>query len=194
MKIRFWGVRGSLPRPLTSGQVKEKISAVLQIVRPEDLKDQESRERFLARLSPSLFGTVGGNTTCVEFRTSDNKMILFDAGSGLQRLGSVLAQEREVVKEFHIFFTHFHWDHLQGLPFFPKLYDPSVTIHFYSPKDNIEEVLRGQMREPYFPITLDAANARLLYHKLEKPVKVGNAEVRWKQMSHPGESRSYPGT
>lgn len=191
MKIRFWGVRGSLPRPLTSTQVQEKISAVLQLVRPEDLRNQESRERFISRLPSSLFGTVGGNTTCVEFRSSDNRIILFDAGSGIQRYGSHLLKERETVKEFHIFFTHFHWDHLQGLPFFSKIYDPSVTIHFYSVRKDLETILRGQMVEPYFPIRLDAANARMEFHHLSGPVRIGNAEVRWKKMSHPGESRSY---
>ncbi len=192
MKVRFWGVRGSLPKPLTSEQVRAKIAAVLQIARPEDLFSQESRERLIGRLPDSLFGTVGGNTTCVEFRTSTDDVILFDAGSGIQQFGSSLREEREKGRVFHIFFTHFHWDHLQGLPFFPKLYDPEATIHFYSTKPGLRRIIEGQMTDPYFPIRLDAASAKLFFHQLDsKPVGIGNAMVSWRKMHHPGESVSY---
>ncbi|ADK81205.1 MBL fold metallo-hydrolase [Sediminispirochaeta smaragdinae] len=192
MKIRFWGVRGSLPRPLTSEQVRTKIAAVLQMARPEDLDSQLSRERFLGRLPASLFGTVGGNTTCVEVRTSGNDVILFDAGSGMQQFSSMLMKEQEHIDTFHIFFSHFHWDHLQGLPFFSKLYDRRAVLHFYSPREDLREIIEGQMRDPYFPIGLDAAAAELHFHTIDNtPLRIGDASVRWKKMRHPGESVSY---
>jgi phosphoribosyl 1,2-cyclic phosphodiesterase len=192
MRIKFWGVRGSLPRPLTPEQVQNKIAAVLQTARPEDLLSQESREKLMSRLPKSLFGTVGGNTTCVEIRTNDNSVILFDAGSGIQQFGSSIRKNREELTTFHMFFTHFHWDHLQGLPFFSKLYDPEAAIHFYSPNENLEKIISGQMREPYFPIGLDAATAQLHFHHLRsESVILGNARVSCRQMNHPGKSVSY---
>ncbi len=69
MKVTFWGVRGSLPTPLSPDQVRSKIAAVVQRIRPEDLDNNRTRELFLAGLPPALFGTVGGNTTCLEVRT-----------------------------------------------------------------------------------------------------------------------------
>lgn len=192
MVIRFWGVRGSLPKPLTPAQVKAKISAALQIARPEDLVSQESRERLIARFPRSLFGTVGGNTTCVEFRTEGNDVILFDAGSGIQQFGSALRENHDGTRVFHLFFSHFHWDHLQGLPFFTKLYDPSCEIHFYSIHDDVKFIIEGQMKEPYFPIGLDSASAKLFFHHLDsRPVHIGKASVSWRKMHHPGESISY---
>ena len=58
MNIRFWGVRGSLPTPITPARLKSKISAIVEQITPEDIIDAESRERFLAGLPPWLFGTV----------------------------------------------------------------------------------------------------------------------------------------
>ncbi len=192
MRVRFWGVRGSLPKPLTPEQVRAKISAVLQMARPEDLISQESRERLIGRLPESLFGTVGGNTTCVEFRTSSDDVIIFDAGSGIKQFGSSLREERDTARVFHIFFTHFHWDHLQGLPFFSKLHDPEATIHFYSIKPELRTIIEAQMHEPYFPIRLDAASAKLVFHHIDSaPVKIGSASVTCRSMHHPGESVSY---
>lgn len=151
MKIRFWGVRGSLPRPLTSEQVRTKIAAVLQMARPEDLDSQLSRERFLGRLPASLFGTVGGNTTCVEVRTSGNDVILFDAGSGMQQFSSMLMKEQEHIDTFHIFFSHFHWDHLQGLPFFPSSMIGVLFSIFTALGRTFARLLKDRCAIPIFP-------------------------------------------
>ncbi len=118
MKIRLWGVRGSIPTPLSSNQIQRKISAVVQRIQEDDLKSPEKRESFLSSLPDSIFGTVGGNTTCVESRLDDDTMIIFDAGSGLTKLGNDLFHRNKHIREYNIFFTHFHWDHIQGLPFF----------------------------------------------------------------------------
>ncbi len=80
MRVRFWGVRGSLPSPQLPSQIKSKISAVVERVTPDDLENAQSRERFLANLPEWLFGTVGGNTSCLEIRTdynSENAIYLF---------------------------------------------------------------------------------------------------------------------
>ena len=82
MKMRFWGVRGSIPTPLTPEKLKSKISSVVQCITNDDLASQESRERFLARLPEYLFSTVGGNTSCVEVITNENCKIILDAGTG----------------------------------------------------------------------------------------------------------------
>ena len=129
--------------------MKSKISAVIERITPEDLKSPESRERFLARLSPTLFGTIGGNTPCISVALENTKsMIIFDAGSGIRELGIAVNKEKPKPSNYHIFFSHFHWDHLQGLPFFGPAYDPSVTVDFYSPMKNLEMSLHGTMTSP----------------------------------------------
>jgi phosphoribosyl 1,2-cyclic phosphodiesterase len=193
MKIRFWGVRGSIPTPLSSSQIQRKISAVIQRIQTEDLESPETREAFLATLPDNIFGTVGGNTTCVEVRLDDDTMIIFDAGSGLSRLGNHLFHENDHIRNYHIFFTHFHWDHIQGLPFFsPQVFNPACKINFYSPVPEFEAILSGQMKQPYFPITIDMFSKSIKYNVLENnSINIGSARISWRLMKHPGGSYSY---
>ena len=65
----------------------------------------------------------GGNTSCLELRLEDNQSIIFDAGSGLRNLGSTLLKEANGANlDLKVFLTHFHWDHIQGIPFFAPLF------------------------------------------------------------------------
>jgi phosphoribosyl 1,2-cyclic phosphodiesterase len=193
MWIKFWGVRGSIPTPLTPANLQQKISAIVQRIEPADLVSQESRETFLANLPLYLFDTVGGNTTCVEIRLSDDTLIVMDAGSGIRGLGNSLKRTMDRIKEIHIFFTHFHWDHIQGLPFFaPPVFNPKCTIKFYSPVKGFENIVRRQMRSPYFPITMNEMAAKLEFIEIRHcPVTIRNANVFCRGMKHPGGSFSY---
>jgi phosphoribosyl 1,2-cyclic phosphodiesterase len=162
-------------------------------VRPDDLASAASRERFLATLPEWLFGTVGGNTPCVECRLDDGTMIVFDGGSGIEELARAMQNALEPVKEYHIFFTHFHYDHIQGLPFFAPAYDPKVNVYFYSPVENFEDVIRNQMQAPYFPITMEGKMSRNLRFTVlrEQPVRLGNAEITWRPLNHPNGAYGY---
>lgn len=193
MKVRFWGVRGSIPTPLTSFQIQRKISAVIQRVQQKDIIDQKSRELFIASLPENLFGTVGGDTTCVEVRLEDDTLIVFDAGSGICRMGADFVKKKEHLREYHIFFTHFHWDHIQGLPFFaPQMYDPRCRVNFYSPVEEFKEILSDQMKPPYFPITIDVFHKNISYNTLKNgSIRIGNAKISWRKMKHPGGVYSY---
>ncbi len=192
MKVKFWGVRGSIPTPLGPDQMRSKIASVVERARPEDLESAQTREKFLSSLPPHIFGTVGGNTTCLELRTSSGKLIVFDCGSGLRELGLSLEKRREKIREFPIFFTHFHWDHLQGIPFFTPAWISGNRIIFMSPVEGVEKILREQMRPPYFPVTMDAMRASLSFRRLEgEKIGVGGTEVYWKAMNHPGTSYAY---
>ncbi|HCM26058.1 MAG: MBL fold metallo-hydrolase [Treponema sp. GWB1_62_6] len=191
MRVRFWGVRGSLPTPLSSAQLRSKISAILERISPDDLESPRTRERFLAELPPWLFGVVGGNTPCVEVRTEGNEVLIFDAGTGIRELGVAVAKERPKPSRYRMFFSHLHWDHIQGLPFFGPAYDPSVSIDFHAPFDGLEAVLRDQMCAPRFPVGLDVMGAQKRFVKLNEPLCVGDAQISWRRMNHPGASYSY---
>ena len=190
MRIRFWGVRGSLPAPLLGSQVREKLATVLRNARPEDFADSESRERFISGLPPWLLETVGGNTSCISVGIDDfDGQIVFDCGSGIRELGNTDGEGSSPA--YHIFLSHFHWDHLQGLPFFSPAYRPSTTVDFYSPKPGFEDDLSGLMREPYSPVSLKDLSAKKRFHHMEGPVGVGPATVSFRKMNHPGGSFAY---
>lgn len=192
MTIRFWGVRGSHPRPLLPEEVRSKIVSVVQRIRTVDLESAETRERFLAALPPWLFGTMGGNTPCVEARLSEGHVIVFGAGSGIQALSAAMQRDNRDVREFHVFFTHFHYDHVQGLPFFAPAYNPNVKVTFYSPRPELEQNLKQHMQHPYFPITMDEKMSNLEFVVLgEKPLRFGSAELTWRELNHPGTAFGY---
>lgn len=137
MKVKFWGVRGSIPTPLTTEQLRSRIAAIIQRVKSSDLKNSDSREAFLATLPPYLFATVGGNTTCLQLKTDGKHIIVVDAGSGIRDLGNNLAKIKNGTKTVHLLFTHFHYDHLQGLPFFQPILTKGYQVNFYSPVRNL---------------------------------------------------------
>ena len=193
MKVHFWGVRGSIPTPLTSSQIQGKISAVVQRIQSKDIVSQKTRELFIESLPENLYGTVGGNTTCVEVRLEDDTILVFDAGSGICRMGADLVRKNEYIREYHLFFTHFHWDHIQGLPFFaPQVYDPRCRINFYSPVKNFKNIISNQMRTPYFPVTIDVFQKNISFNELHSnSIQIGNATISWRRMKHPGGVFSY---
>jgi phosphoribosyl 1,2-cyclic phosphodiesterase len=192
MRIRFWGVRGSLPAPLLPDQIKSKISAILERLTPMDVESPDSKERFLAGLPPWLFGTAGGNTPCVSVHCGDfREWIVLDAGSGLRELGNAVAGKKPKPVRYHFFFSHLHWDHIQGFPFFNPAYDPAVRIDFYFPKNGLEAFLCGQMRGPYFPVTLESTGAGKRFHQLKGPIALKGVTITYRKMNHPGDSYAY---
>ena len=97
--------------------------------------------------------TLGGNTSCLEVRTGEGDVLVFDAGTGITPLGCHLVENEDGPLDIKIFMTHFHWDHIQGLPFLSGLYRKQGHCELYStlPADELRRVLEGQMASPYFP-------------------------------------------
>lgn len=189
MKVHFWGVRGSIPTPLTPQQVQSKIMAAIQRVSPEDLKNAETRAKFVSSLPSWIFGTTGGNTACVELLHKDTHIIL-DAGTGLR----VLGKNRECPDKYHMLFSHFHWDHINGFPFFDHAFNPDVIFEMYSHLDNAEELFRNQMTEPYSPPSVGKTIAKNMnFHKVEdgKEFFIGDIKINSHMMRHPGDSHSF---
>ena len=192
MRIRFWGVRGSIPAPLLPSQVRSKVSAIIERIRPEDLENLETKERFLADLPPWLFGTIGGNSPCVTLQLDNSEdVFVFDAGTGIRELGIAMGKEKPKKNSYHIFFSHLHWDHISGLPFFGPAYDPSVKLDFYSPLSGMETALHGQMTSPYFPIHMEAMTSKKSFHILSGATEISGATLTHRVMNHPGDSYSY---
>lgn len=185
---------------------EELLSAVLALNSfgaDVDESDEARRERqarrrqviesYLTRLSALGCSTAGGNTPCVELRSGDDLMIL-DAGSGIRPLGLELMEGpcgrgQGVI---HLFFSHPHWDHVQGFPFFRPAFVPGNQIFIYSVHD-MEMALRRQQEKISFPVSLDYMQATMTFIRV-KPGEVrtiGDIRVRNIRNHHPGDSYSF---
>jgi len=137
----------------------------------------------------------GGNTSCVEIGLSNNKMIILDAGSGIRELGKSLVNNG-YKDSFEILFSHYHWDHIQGIPFFLPLFNKENLVNFYGEESNgesIKDILSKQMASNYFPITLDEMNAQLKYHNIKPFINFGinGAKLETFRANHSTPTISY---
>lgn len=160
MKIKFWGVRGSIPSPGPNTQ------------------------------------RYGGNTTCIEVRTDDNDLIILDGGTGIFPLAQTLLKELPI--NVHIFNTHSHWDHIQGLPFFIPIFIPGNKIHLYGAFDPIsgagpERIMNIQMQYSYFPVREVEMQSRINYLTVmpHEVMKIGETTITPTLLNHPVVNLGY---
>jgi phosphoribosyl 1,2-cyclic phosphodiesterase len=137
----------------------------------------------------------GGNTTCVEVRAGE-VVLICDGGTGLRELGLDLQRrygERPIVA--HLFFSHPHWDHIQGFPFFAPAYDAKNELHIYGTDgadDRIFNLLSGQMRSDYFPVDFSELQARIVAdHLPHGRGTIDGVAVRAEEQPHPGRSFAF---
>ncbi len=136
----------------------------------------------------------GGNTSCVEVRAG-GKLVVLDAGSGMRLLGRSLLSSMPI--EAHVLFTHYHWDHIMGLPFFAPLFIGGNKLHLYGETKqgmDVLEILSGQMIKPYFPVSMDAeCMSTMQAHPVapDKTMKLGDLRVSCCRLCHPGDAVAY---
>jgi phosphoribosyl 1,2-cyclic phosphodiesterase len=160
MKIRFWGVRGSIPVP-----------------------------------GPSTV-RVGGNTPCVEVETEKREVVILDAGTGIRLLGlDVAGRGGRLIAV--LLFSHTHWDHIQGLPFFSPARLPHNRLVILGERRmgvHLEQLLRGQMVDAYLPFTIEDLRADLLIKEVldgEKIVVGERTTILPRRLLHPGGGFGY---
>lgn len=136
----------------------------------------------------------GGNTSCVEMRIG-GKLLIFDGGTGLRVLGKNLLPQMPIAA--HMFFTHSHWDHIQGFPFFIPAFVPGNSFHIYgavAPNGaTIKQRLSDQMLHPNFPIPLQGMRSEMKFHSLRPGdiVKVDDIEIETAHLNHPSTAMGY---
>jgi phosphoribosyl 1,2-cyclic phosphodiesterase len=123
----------------------------------------------------------GGNTACISIRSGDQPLVILDAGTGIRALGNTLSEAKPV----HLFLTHFHWDHIQGIPSFAPIQNTAI----YSSADpaELERILTTQMRPPYYPVPMPAS---LNYRKISEE-SIGDLLVRPFALHHPNGATGY---
>jgi phosphoribosyl 1,2-cyclic phosphodiesterase len=132
----------------------------------------------------------GGNTPCLEIRSDAGTLLIVDCGSGMRMLGKALTREfGERPIRGHVLLSHYHWDHIQGLPFFSPLYKARNQFHFYSyslPGPSLEEALQGQMADPYFPVSMTAMHAVRTFTEIQQgPFQVEDYVIQARRLNHP---------
>jgi phosphoribosyl 1,2-cyclic phosphodiesterase len=136
----------------------------------------------------------GGNTSCIEVRLPNHHLIILDGGTGIRELGNALMRSR---KKIHasIFLSHYHWDHIQGLPFFTPAYHAGNVLTIVGadhPEFPLEKILSSQMESIHFPAKLSSLSAHINFkhislgtHSLEE------TEIHTMRTNHPGVNFSY---
>lgn len=140
----------------------------------------------------------GGNTTCLEVNTNSGDTIILDAGTGISELGRYL-YSKEIPARCSIFFTHYHWDHIMGLPFFALLYNKNCFIDVYGPGDDggdgqkVRQALTQLFHPIHFPLQLESLGDRICYHSVKEGdmLTVGSATIEACRTNHPGHSIAY---
>ena len=136
----------------------------------------------------------GGNTPCLELETPSGARFILDCGTGLRTLGKHWTASRGGREtNAHIFLTHYHWDHIQGIPFFSPLYAAENRFHFYSFRspslgpDSLKRVFEAQMAIPYFPVDLSAMSASREFTEVDggERFEVSGARVTTRWLNHP---------
>lgn len=196
---------------IDSGELREELMAAI-LEKPDHLlgqphntgmyeqvnqkiqqKQRQAVERYVDLLPALQQGTAGGNTPCVQITAGDDLFII-DAGSGIRNLG------RELMKGpcgrgegvIHLLFSHPHWDHIQGFPFFRPAFVPGNQIYIYGVHD-MNMALRRQQEFISFPVSLDYMQATLAFQQIEpgEVLNFGDVRIRTIKNQHPGDAYGF---
>jgi predicted ATPase/phosphoribosyl 1,2-cyclic phosphodiesterase/anti-anti-sigma regulatory factor len=193
MKIKIWGARGSIPAPLSSTYIEEKICRAIVAMPQMNTQDPEAVRAYVSKLPPMVRGTAGGNTACVEVQ-ADGQHIILDAGSGLYPLGLELMKGPfgQGQGTMHLFISHTHWDHIQGFPMFAPAFVPGNRIFIYGAHD-LETAFEIQQRPLTWPVTLSYMLADIKFVRLTPGESLFIDKVRIETLKnvHPGDAYSY---
>jgi len=135
----------------------------------------------------------GGNTSCVEILFGDRR-IIFDAGTGIRQLGRDLLSESDE-REATIFLTHFHWDHIQGLPFFAPVHEEDFRIRILAPPQegvDSEALICGMMGPVYFPLPFDDFPAEISFRDMDEGGwESGGVRIKSMRVRHAAHTVGY---
>lgn len=141
----------------------------------------------------------GGNTSCVFLETDEGSLIVFDAGTGIRKLGDELLARSDFSTsknpDIHVLFSHYHWDHIQGFPFFKPAYQDQQKIYLVAAhlkQEDARSVL-DQMVDPHFPVPGDQLHADVGVLSIDNngKLQIGDALISTMPLNHPGGGSAY---
>lgn len=185
------GADGYIVKPI---EVKSFAARVLAIIDGEFLLRFFGVRGTLPVPGPSSL-RYGGHTACVSLRLPDERLLIFDAGTGIKALGDELLRQGQRRSEIHLLLSHPHWDHINALPFFAPLYIPGNEVEILGARHgeiSVERLVAEQMNGIYFPITVREFGARIRYRDLEEGAhEVAGLKVQALLLHHPGRCLGY---
>jgi phosphoribosyl 1,2-cyclic phosphodiesterase len=145
-------------------------------------------------VSGESYVRYGGDTTCLEIVSADGDEIVIDAGTGIRNLGNRLVAES--VRDIHLIFTHAHWDHIIGFPFFKPFFNPETLLRMYRCPDHrfVERMLSYMMQPPFFPVKYAEGLAEIRYvteAQCDPGFRIGSIEFTPIPLSHPNTGRGF---
>ncbi len=192
MKAIIWGCCGSLPSPLSSAAVRNKLVSVLWDARDRNFQSKAEIEDYLDAMPHSASGTYKANTSCVQIVTNSKEIILCDAGTGIRDYALSIGPDAPPAS-YHIFMSHLHWDHIQGFPFFAPAYKAGNRITFHGFHQEIETAIRQQMATPCFPVPFSAMQADIDFDIRAEgsDFKIDDVQIQAIKQQHPGDAWGY---
>lgn len=140
------------------------------------------------------YNKYGGDTTCLEIESNNGEFVIIDAGTGIRSLGNRLLNDGDK-RTIHLLFTHAHWDHLSGFPFFKPIYNPESNIKVYGPRsaqDSLKNIISKTMTAPYFPVEFDDVSANITFMETgEGSFQIGTIKVDIVPISHTNQGVGY---
>ncbi|MBF0111502.1 MAG: MBL fold metallo-hydrolase [Desulfamplus sp.] len=141
----------------------------------------------------SEYNKYGGDTTCIQVVAQSGDVVIIDAGTGLRKLGLALPINNSL--NYHLLFTHTHWDHISGFPFFKPLQDVKVTLTIHNSQFytlSVKDIISNIMALPFFPITMKEMQAKVIYQdNSSKDFSIGSLNISTIPLSHPGGGFGY---
>jgi phosphoribosyl 1,2-cyclic phosphodiesterase len=143
------------------------------------------------------FIRYGGNTSSMLYEFDDGSLGILDAGTGIVQLGKDLIQSQRIDREVWIAFTHFHWDHIQGFPFFRPAYDPGLIIRMLAigqerKNMDVRSLFEAQMQTAFFPVPLGKMGAKFMFEYMNyNELEWRGHQVRIQKHNHPGIAYSF---
>jgi phosphoribosyl 1,2-cyclic phosphodiesterase len=135
----------------------------------------------------------GGNTSCVEVRTSAGALVVLDAGTGIRSLGGSLGADPPT--ELDLLLTHLHLDHIEGLGFFSPLFDPACTIRIWGPRPaagSLEALVTTYLSPPFFPVPFEQFPATISFTEVSEDTwQIDDLRIATEPVCHPGSTVGY---
>jgi phosphoribosyl 1,2-cyclic phosphodiesterase len=185
------GVNGYVSRPINTADFVEKTLAAYA----GEMRIHCWGARGTLPVPGKETTRYGGNTNCITVNITKNHFFIFDGGTGLKELSNHLLREKKLPVSAKIFFSHPHYDHINGVPFFVPFYMPGNEFELFGmthADHTIEDLISGQMDTVYFPITIKEFASKLTFHNLEvETIYIDDVQIQTTILAHPGKAMGY---